>query len=132
MMCERPQVCTTKSHKWRRLKGRTEPRASSTYYASIPMISDRLTRRFDSARLKELRKQLDSGLCSQDEIDSIAHDLLEESADVSEDFLQAGIVVDSHSSRATTSGIQSFRNSSSVPHPLCDLRCLSELLRISP
>ena len=52
------------------------------YFMSIPAIGDRATRRFDSARLKDIRKRLDSGLCEQDELDRITVDLLDECAEV--------------------------------------------------
>jgi outer membrane murein-binding lipoprotein Lpp len=39
-------------------------------------------RRFDAGTLKEIRKRLDTGACSQAEIDQIATDLLEDCVDV--------------------------------------------------
>jgi protein JSN1 len=60
-----------------------EPRPPSTYYMSIPVIQERAVRRFDSTRLKDLRKRLDSGVCEQEEIDAITLDLMEDCAEVS-------------------------------------------------
>jgi protein JSN1 len=54
------------------------------------MIGDRPARRFDSALLKELRNRLDSGECSQDEIDGITHDLLDECAEVRNQVFETG------------------------------------------
>ena len=84
MMCELQGVCRLPYSRARSLlKNEPEPRAQTNYYTSIPVIADRSTRRFDSVRLKDLRKRLDSGQCSQDEIDQVTHDLLDESAEVS-------------------------------------------------
>lgn len=43
---------------------------------------DRSMRRFDTGKLKEVRKKLDSGQCRQDEIDEITKDLMEDCAEV--------------------------------------------------
>jgi protein JSN1 len=52
-----------------------------TYYDIIPIIPDRLgARRPDVARLRDLRKRLDSNQCSQEEIDDITRDLLDDCA----------------------------------------------------
>lgn len=39
-------------------------------------------RKFDTGKLKEVRKKLDSGQCRQDEIDEITKDLMEDCAEV--------------------------------------------------
>lgn len=61
-----------------------ESRPPTTYYTSIPVIQDRPIRRFDSARLKDLRKRLDTGMCEQEEIDQITVDLMDDCAEVSQ------------------------------------------------
>lgn len=60
-----------------------ESRPPATYYTAIPLIHDRPHRRFDSVRLRDLRKSLDSGMCSAEEVDQYAMDLLEDCAEVS-------------------------------------------------
>jgi protein JSN1 len=61
----------------------TEPRAPATYYSAIPLITERPQRRFDSVRLKDLRKRLDSSALSVEEVDAITIDLMEDTAEVS-------------------------------------------------
>lgn len=39
-------------------------------------------RRFDTGKLKDVRKKLDSGQCRQDEIDEITKDLMNDCAEV--------------------------------------------------
>lgn len=60
-----------------------ELRPPATYYTSIPLVTDRPQKRYDSVRLKELRKRLDAGLVSQEEVDALATELLEDSPGVS-------------------------------------------------
>lgn len=59
-----------------------DARPPATYYTSIPPPADRSMRRFDTGKLKEVRKKLDSGQCRQDEIDEITKDLMEDCAEV--------------------------------------------------
>lgn len=59
-----------------------ESRPPATYYTAIPLIQDRPHRRFDSVRLRDLRKSLDSGMCSVDDVDQYAMDLLDDCAEV--------------------------------------------------
>jgi protein JSN1 len=59
-----------------------EPRVPGSYFSSIPLIAERPGRRFDSARLKELRKKLDSGFCELEEIDMITAELMDDCAEV--------------------------------------------------
>lgn len=61
------------------------------YYTSIPTVSDRqqANRRWDASKLRELRKRLDSGTMTGEEVDEVAKDLLEgnEIVDLASDWL---------------------------------------------
>ena len=59
------------------------------YYTSIPAVTDRPhPRRWDASKLRELRKRLDSGLMSSDEVDDVAADFLDgEIVDLASDWL---------------------------------------------
>ncbi|KAL1411888.1 hypothetical protein Q8F55_002871 [Vanrija albida] len=75
------------------VRAAAEVRPPVTYYTTIPIIGDRQNaRRFDVARLRELRKRLDSGNATQEEIDSITRDLLEDSADLASDYIGNTII----------------------------------------
>lgn len=62
-------------------------RPMGMYYSAIPVINDRsgngVVKRFDSARLKDYRKRLELGMMSQEEVDAMALELLEDCAEVS-------------------------------------------------
>ncbi|WVR03620.1 hypothetical protein IAU60_000613 [Kwoniella sp. DSM 27419] len=68
------------------IKAAAEPRPPVTYYTTIPNVGDRGIRRSDSSRLKELRKKLDS-YCTQEEIDMITVDIMEECAELASDYI---------------------------------------------
>lgn len=59
------------------------------YYTSIPLVSERPNnRRWDASKLRELRKRLDSGTLSVEEIDQVAGDFLDgEIVDLASDWL---------------------------------------------
>lgn len=59
------------------------------YYTSIPLVSERPNnRRWDAAKLRELRKRLDSGTLSVEEVDQIAGDFMDgEIVDLASDWL---------------------------------------------
>ena len=59
------------------------------YYTSIPLVSERPNnRRWDASKLRELRKRLDSGALSTEEIDQVAADFLDgEIVDLASDWL---------------------------------------------
>ena len=59
------------------------------YYTSIPLVSERPNnRRWDASKLRELRKRLDSGTLSIEEIDQVAGDFLDgEIVDLASDWL---------------------------------------------
>ena len=58
------------------------------YYTSIPLVSERPNnRRWDASKLRELRKRLDSGALSTEEIDQVAADFLDgEIVDLASDY----------------------------------------------
>jgi len=75
------------------VRAAAEVRPPVTYYTSVPVIGDRQSmRRFDVARLREIRKRLDSGNAPQEEVDTIARDLLEDSADLASDYIGNTII----------------------------------------
>ena len=59
-----------------------ENRPAQTYFTAIPAVTDRPMKRFDVARLKEHRKRLE-GIISTEEVDELAMEWLEDSAEVS-------------------------------------------------
>ncbi|KGB75087.2 pumilio domain-containing protein c [Cryptococcus deuterogattii R265] len=74
------------------IKAAADPRPPATYYTAIPPLPDRSMRRFDTGKLKEVRKKLDSGQCRQDEIDEITKDLMNDCAELSSDFIGNTII----------------------------------------
>ncbi|KAG8967296.1 hypothetical protein FRC03_010235 [Tulasnella sp. 419] len=69
-------------------------RPPSMYYSSIPTVSERVqNRRWDASRLRELRKRMDSGACSNDEIDMIASNFMDgEIVELASDWLGNTVV----------------------------------------
>lgn len=67
----------------------TEFRPPTTYYSSIPVSAERShNRRWDASKLRELRKRLDSGACTTEEIDEVAADFVDgEIVDLASDWL---------------------------------------------
>ena len=67
----------------------SEFRPPTMYYTSIPLVSERPNnRRWDASKLRELRKRLDSGALSTEEIDQVAADFLDgEIVDLASDWL---------------------------------------------
>lgn len=59
------------------------------YYTTIPLVSERSNnRRWDASKLRELRKRLDSGTMSSEEVDNVAADFLDgEIVDLASDWL---------------------------------------------
>lgn len=64
-------------------------RPPTMYYTTIPQVSEKPhNRRWDAAKLRELRKRLDSGGLSVEEIDQVASDFLDgEIVDLASDWL---------------------------------------------
>ncbi|KAK8861743.1 hypothetical protein IAR55_002566 [Kwoniella newhampshirensis] len=81
------QVFSTGSDEDGDIRAAAELRPPTTYFTSIPVIGSRSTRRFDSTRLKELRRQLDFGQCGQEEIDAITVELMEDCAELASDYI---------------------------------------------
>ncbi|ORX35343.1 hypothetical protein BD324DRAFT_632481 [Kockovaella imperatae] len=69
------------------VKAAAEPRAPSSYYTAIPIITERPHRRFDSPRLKDMRRQLDGGPCTLAEIDAMTDELMEDCAELASDYI---------------------------------------------
>ncbi|KAG6337211.1 hypothetical protein ID866_1883 [Astraeus odoratus] len=67
----------------------TEFRPPTMYYTTIPLVSERQNnRRWDASKLRELRKRLDSGTMSVEEIDQVVGDFLDgEIVDLASDWL---------------------------------------------
>lgn len=57
----------------------------ATYYTSIPLINDRSAKRFDAAKLREMKKKLENPACTVVEIDAVANDVMEDAVDLSSD-----------------------------------------------
>jgi protein JSN1 len=66
-----------------------EFRPPTMYYTTIPLVSDRTqSKRWDAAKLRELRKRLDSGSMGTHEVDEVASDFLDaEIVDLAADWL---------------------------------------------
>ena len=74
----------------------TEFRPPTMYYTTIPLVSERSNnRRWDAAKLRELRKRLDSGPMSTEEIDQVATDFTDsEIVDLASDWLGNTVSLD--------------------------------------
>ncbi|KAF9519917.1 hypothetical protein BS47DRAFT_1370625 [Hydnum rufescens UP504] len=72
----------------------SEFRPPTAYYSSIPLAAERAhNRRWDASKLRELRKRLDSGSCTVEEIDDVAADFLDgEIVDLASDWLGNTVV----------------------------------------
>ncbi|KAJ7489892.1 hypothetical protein B0H11DRAFT_2010854 [Mycena galericulata] len=72
----------------------SEFRPPTMYYTTIPLVSERPhNRRWDASKLRELRKRLDSGTMTVEEIDQVASDFLEgEIVDLASDWLGNTVV----------------------------------------
>ncbi|KEP52987.1 pumilio domain protein C56F2 [Rhizoctonia solani 123E] len=76
------------------IKALGEFRPPTMYYSTIPLVAERPhNRRWDASKLRELRKRLDSGTCSVEEIDAVAADFLDgEIVDLASDWLGNTVV----------------------------------------
>ncbi|KAF5387114.1 hypothetical protein D9615_001864 [Tricholomella constricta] len=72
----------------------SEFRPPTMYYTTIPLVSERPhNRRWDASKLRELRKRLDSGTMTVDEVDQVAADFLDgEIVDLAADWLGNTVV----------------------------------------
>ncbi|KAK7043636.1 hypothetical protein VNI00_008247 [Paramarasmius palmivorus] len=71
-----------------------EFRPPTMYYTTIPLVSERPNnRRWDASKLRELRKRLDSGTMTTEEVDGVAGDFLDgEIVDLASDWLGNTVV----------------------------------------
>ncbi|KIY67711.1 hypothetical protein CYLTODRAFT_422292 [Cylindrobasidium torrendii FP15055 ss-10] len=69
-------------------------RPPTMYYTTIPLVSERSNnRRWDASKLRELRKRLDSGTMTTEEVDGVAADFLDgEIVDLASDWLGNTVV----------------------------------------
>jgi protein JSN1 len=68
-------------------------RPPATYYTTIPLVSEVSTsRRFDTSRLRELRKTIENGQCTQDSVDAIASDHMDAIVDLASDYIGNTVV----------------------------------------
>ena len=68
---------------------RLEFRPPTMYYTTIPLVSERQhNRRWDASKLRELRKRLDSGTMTVEEVDQVVADFMDgEIVDLASDWL---------------------------------------------
>ncbi|KAF8906069.1 hypothetical protein CPB84DRAFT_1814025 [Gymnopilus junonius] len=71
-----------------------EFRPPTMYYTTIPLVSERShNRRWDASKLRELRKRLDSGTMTVEEVDQVAADFMDsEIVDLASDWLGNTVV----------------------------------------
>lgn len=68
-------------------------RPPAMYYTNIPLVSEvSSSRRFDTTKLREMRKSIDGGQCSQDDIDAMARDFMDDIVDLSSDYIGNTVV----------------------------------------
>jgi protein JSN1 len=69
-------------------------RPPTMYYTTIPLVSERShNRRWDASKLRELRKRLDSGTMTAEEVDQVAGDFMDsEIVDLASDWLGNTVV----------------------------------------
>ncbi|KAF9562144.1 hypothetical protein CPC08DRAFT_634350 [Agrocybe pediades] len=72
----------------------SEFRPPTMYYTTIPLVSERPhNRRWDASKLRDLRKRLDSGTMSVDDVDQVAADFMDgEIVDLASDWLGNTVV----------------------------------------
>ncbi|CCG82014.1 putative RNA binding protein Jsn1 [Taphrina deformans PYCC 5710] len=62
-------------------------------YEEVPIMPEALnSRRYDAPKLRDIRKRIDNGGWSQDEIEGIAEDMLDEMSDLASDYLGNTVV----------------------------------------
>lgn len=106
------------------------------YYTTIPLVSERPhNRRWDASKLRELRKRLDSGTMTVEEIDQVAADFMDsEIVDLASDwlgntvcFILSSAIVDADISNHH----RLFKNFSRSVRPLQESQCSSGFALIS-
>lgn len=67
------------------MKSRLDADKHALYYSYIPVVPERpQLRRFDASGLKQIRQRLEANFCSQDEIDQITSDMMDDCVVVSQ------------------------------------------------
>ncbi|EIW68956.1 hypothetical protein TREMEDRAFT_73973 [Tremella mesenterica DSM 1558] len=74
------------------VRAAAEPRGPATYYTMIPGVHERLSRRFEAAHLKELRRRLDAGGMTQEEIDNVSREMMADAAELASDYIGNTII----------------------------------------
>jgi hypothetical protein len=103
-----------------------EFRPPTMYYTTIPLVSERQhNRRWDASKLRELRKRLDSGTMTVEEVDQVAADFLDgEIVDLASDWLGNTVRMSRTRSQHTpTPVLRLFKSYSRGARPFLDLRC---------
>ena len=107
------------------------------YYTTIPLVSERShNRRWDASKLRDLRKRLDSGTMTVEEIDQVAADFLDgEIVDLASDWLGNTVCDFLRYLREKWLSVLTFRSCKSylkdAPQFL-ELQCLSAYAPILP
>ena len=105
------------------------------YYTTIPLVSERPhNRRWDASKLRELRKKLDSGTMTVEEIDQVAADFLDgEIVDLASDWLGNTVGLSHYTLRTLLNMVIRSFKSCSRGAPLClGSLCWSASPPISP
>ena len=115
----------------------TEFRPPTMYYTTIPLVSERShNRRWDASKLRDLRKRLDSGTMTVEEIDQVAADFLDgEIVDLASDWLGNTVCNFLIYSREKRSSFLTFRwckSCSKDALQFLELQCLSAFAPILP
>ena len=104
------------------------------YYTTIPLVSERPhNKRWDASKLRELRKRLDSGTMTTEEIDQVAGDFMDgEIVDLASDWLGNTVCFSLLSGPRLTSGFKNrwSKNSLRDVLPALGLQCWSVSLPI--
>lgn len=105
------------------------------YYTTIPLVSERPhNRRWDASKLRELRKKLDSGTMTVEEIDQVAADFLDgEIVDLASDWLGNTVRLSQSSYKTLLNSIcRLFKSCSRGVLQCLGWPCWSALPRILP
>ena len=110
-----------------------EFRPPTMYYTTIPLVSERQqNRRWDASKLRELRKRLDSGTMTMEEVDQVAADFLDgEIVDLASDWLGNTVRVSGAGLQHTPTHVRRlFKSCSRSAQPPLDLPCWNVLHHI--
>ncbi|CEH12876.1 RNA-binding protein (contains RRM and Pumilio-like repeats) [Ceraceosorus bombacis] len=68
-------------------------RSPASYYTTIPLVSEQsASRRFDTSRLRELRKHIESASCTVEQVDAVAADHMDAIVDLAHDYIGNTVV----------------------------------------